>query len=171
MQDVTLRHAEASDYQPVIEVINEWFGGRQMSGMLPRLFFIHFRETSFVAEKGGELIGFLVGFLSQTFKGEAYIHFVGVRPDFRRAGVGRMLYKRFFEVARENGCHLVRCITSPANKTSVAFHLRMGFGLESQEQEVDGRLPVCRSYDGRGGDRVLFIKRLDTGEEGADSDA
>ena len=37
-----------------------------MVDMLPKLFFVHFRDTSFVAERNGELSGFLVGFLSQS---------------------------------------------------------------------------------------------------------
>ena len=51
-----------------------------MAPILPKLFFIHFEGTSFVAEgDDGELIGFVCGFLSQTADDEAYIHFVGDR--------------------------------------------------------------------------------------------
>ena len=51
-----------------------------MAAMLPKLFFVHFRDTSFVAEDDGGSPGFLCGFRSQTFDDEAYIHFVGVDP-------------------------------------------------------------------------------------------
>jgi predicted GNAT superfamily acetyltransferase len=44
-----------------------------MRDMLPRLFFVHFRGTSFVAERDGELVGFLAGFLSQTEPEDAYV--------------------------------------------------------------------------------------------------
>jgi hypothetical protein len=64
--------------------------------MLPRLFFEHFTDTSFAAERGGELTGFLVGFVSQSRPGEAYVHFVGVRPDECDRGLGQQLYERFF---------------------------------------------------------------------------
>jgi hypothetical protein len=37
--------------------------------MLPKLFFVHVRDTSFVAEDGGELSAFLCGFRSQTYDG------------------------------------------------------------------------------------------------------
>lgn len=158
MEDIFIRHAEPSDHGAIIAIVNDWWGGRAVSDLLPKLFFIHFRETSFVAEKDGRLIGFLVGFFSQTFANEAYIHFVGVHPEFRQEGLGRMLYERFFEIARQFGRNTVRCVTSPANKASIAFHLRMGFEIEPQEGEVDG-IPVCSNYDGRGGDRVLFVKR------------
>jgi ribosomal protein S18 acetylase RimI-like enzyme len=145
---LAVRHAESEDYDRVAPLVDAWWGGRRMADMLPRLFFVHFRETSFVAEDGGALAGFLAGFLSQTYPDEAYVHFVGVDPARRGHGVGRALYERFFEAARAHGRSTVRCVTSPANERSVAFHRSLGF-------EVDR---VASDYDGRGGDRVLLVR-------------
>ena len=50
----------------MIAVIDGWWGGRPMADMLPRLFFEHFTDTSFAAERDGRLTGFLVGFVSQS---------------------------------------------------------------------------------------------------------
>ena len=81
LSELTIRDAEPDDHARVIAVLDEWWGGRRrMRDMLPRLFFVHFRGTSFVAERDGELAGFLVGFLSQAEPDEAYVHFVGVSP-------------------------------------------------------------------------------------------
>jgi ribosomal protein S18 acetylase RimI-like enzyme len=149
--DVTIRHARPSDYGRVIGRVNVWWRGREMAPALPRLFFIHFEGTSFVAEgEDEELAGFLCGFLSQTDPSEAYIHFVGISPERRGQGLGRTLYERFFAEARAQGRSLVRCVTSPANEDSVAFHRALGF-------EVDH---VAESYDGPGEDRVLLVKHL-----------
>jgi ribosomal protein S18 acetylase RimI-like enzyme len=103
-----------ADYERVAPVVDEWWGGREMAAMLPRLFFVHFAGTTFVAEDGQRLAGFLAGFLSQSYPREAYIHFVGVSPEHRSLGVGRMLYERFFAAAREAGRSTVRAVTSPA---------------------------------------------------------
>ena len=131
--------------------VNVWWGGREMAPILPKLFFLHFEGTSFVAEDDeGDLAGFLCGFLSQTNPDEAYIHFVGVSPEYRGEGVGRTLYERFFEEVRHQGRTVVRCVTSPINQESVAFHEALGF-------EVDR---VAEDYDGPGEDRVLLAKRL-----------
>lgn len=154
-----IRNAEPRDYYFVSAVINDWWGGRQMRDMLPKLFFTHFRETSFIVEENKAIVGFLNGFYSQTFPDEAYIHFVGVHPDYRTAGVARMLYERLFEVVRANGRHVVRCVTSPVNKTSIAFHLRMGFEIEAGDQVEDG-VSVHADYDGKGESRVLFVKEF-----------
>jgi ribosomal protein S18 acetylase RimI-like enzyme len=90
------------------------------------------------------------GFLSQTEPHEAYIHFVGIAPEYRGAGLGRRLYERFFDEVRGEGRSVVRCVTSPVNEVSVAFHEALGF-------EVDR---VAKDYDGPGEDRVLLVKRL-----------
>ena len=122
-----------------------------MAPILPKLFFIHFEGTSFVAEDpDGELLGFVCGFLSQTADDEAYIHFVGVTPEDRGDGLGRALYERFFEEARANGRTSVRCVTSPVNQGSLAFHEAMGFQVER----------VVEDYEGPGEDRVLLVKQL-----------
>jgi ribosomal protein S18 acetylase RimI-like enzyme len=143
-----IRYAEPSDYARVIGVIDDWWGGRQMTTMLPKLFFVHFRETSFVAEEEGGLAGFLCGFRSQTHANEAYVHFVGVDPNRRGSGLGRELYERFFEAIAPRT--VVRAVTSPVNERSVAFHRAIGFEIER----------VDADYDGRGESRVLLVRNL-----------
>ena len=151
MSEIAIRHAKPSDYGRVIGRVNVWWSGRDMAPVLPKLFFLHFEGTSFVAEDGeGDLVGFLCGFLSQTNDNEAYIHFVGVTPDKRGEGLGRTLYERFFDEVRSKGRTVVRCVTSPVIEGSVGFHEALGF-------EVDR---VVEDYDGPGEDRVLLVKRL-----------
>jgi len=159
--ETIIRNARPDDYRQVIAVIDDWWGGRIMSEHLSRVFFEHFSSTSFVAQCGDDLAAFLTGFLSQTNDDEACIHFVGVRPDLRRQGLGATLYQRFFSVAHANGCSLVRSSTSPANRTSIAFHLGMGFLIEPGDDEVEG-VPVRREYPLAGESRVLFVRRLAT---------
>ena len=56
-----VRQLSTADYPLVISVIDQWWGGRQMADKLPRLFFEHFTDTSFAAERDGRLAGFLTG--------------------------------------------------------------------------------------------------------------
>lgn len=154
-----IRNTNGSDYSKIIPVINDWWDGRQMADMLPKLFFDHFQETSFVVEEYNEIVGFLIGFVSQTNPDEAYIHFAGIHPDYRKQGTARHLYDHFFEAAKEKGCDTARCVTSPVNKRSISYHTRVGFSIEKGEGEIDG-VPVKKNYDGLGQDRVLFVKRI-----------
>jgi ribosomal protein S18 acetylase RimI-like enzyme len=146
---VAIRQAEPGDYSDVIAVIDDWWGGRPMAAMLPKLFFVHFRDTSFVAEDDGRLAGFLCGFRSQTHEDEAYIHFVGVDPARRGSGLGRELYERFFAAVAPRT--VIRAVTSPVNEHSVAFHRALGFEVERVDED----------YDGHGQTRVLLVKHLD----------
>jgi ribosomal protein S18 acetylase RimI-like enzyme len=145
---VVIRHAEPRDYAAAIAVVDEWWGGRRMAAMLPKLFFVHFRDTSFAAEADGRLAGFLCGFRSQTYDDEAYVHFVGVDPARRGGGLGRDLYERFFAAVAPRT--VIRAVTAPTNERSVAFHRALGFEVERIDED----------YDGAGQARVLLVKRL-----------
>ncbi len=69
------------------------------------------------------------------------------------------MYTHFFNQAIRDGINIVTCITSPVNRTSIAYHKKLGFELVNGDKEVDG-VPVQTDYDGVGKDRVLFLKRL-----------
>ncbi|WP_269320502.1 GNAT family N-acetyltransferase [Alicyclobacillus macrosporangiidus] len=73
--------------------------------------------------------------------------------------MARQLYERFFDTVKGKGCTAVRCVTSPVNKGSIHFHLRMGFQIEPGDAEVDG-VQVKTNDDGRGHSRVRFVRDL-----------
>lgn len=156
---MTIRNIREEDYPSVISVLNDWWGGRQMVDKLSRLFFKHFQDTSFIAEDNGNMIGFLVGFVSQSHPEAAYIHFVGIHPDYRKIGMGKTLYQRFFETVMQRGCKTVHLITSPENVLSIAYHTKIGFRMIQGDTNVSGVL-VHTDYDGPGEDRVVFTKEL-----------
>lgn len=159
LSDVNIRGVEQGDYERVLAIIDGWWGGRVMSTRLSRVFFEHFGPTGFVADADGELAGFLLGFVSQTYPGEAYVHFVGVSPDRRRRQLGTALYERFFGAAYAQYCSVVRASTSPINTTSIAFHRALGFLIEPGDAQIDG-LPVRRDYPVPGESRVQFVRSV-----------
>jgi ribosomal protein S18 acetylase RimI-like enzyme len=145
---VTIRPATPADYDRIAVVVDDWWG-RPLRHALPRLFLDHFHNTSFVAEEGDELRGFLIGFVSPANRQDAYVHFVGVDPSRRRCGLGRELYERFFALARHGGRSRVRAVTAPANEGSVAFHRRLGFSAHA-----------VADYDGPRSAKVVFERPL-----------
>jgi len=148
--DITLRTAAPSDYDPIIAVVDDWWG-RPLRRGLPRLFLDHFWDTSFVAAApDGTLAGFCVGFLSPAQPSVAYIQFVGVSPSLRQAGLARRLYSAFFDLAAAEGRSVVRAVTAPVNTTSVAFHSAMGFTVTGPVED----------YDGPGSPKMVFERRL-----------
>jgi ribosomal protein S18 acetylase RimI-like enzyme len=156
---VTIRHAEPDDYDRVIGSVDGWWGGRRMAGMLPRLFFTHFRPWTFVALQDAAIVGFLAGFQSETDPRQVYCHFIGVDPGWRGLGVGEALYQRLFVAATSQGCREVVSVTAPTNRGSIAFHTRMGF-VPLPGPCSEGDVPFTPAYDGPGEDRVRFRKDL-----------
>jgi ribosomal protein S18 acetylase RimI-like enzyme len=140
-----IRTARPEDYDPIAAVVDEWWG-RPILPALPRLFFDHFHRTSLVAERDGELAGFLVGILSPSHPDEAYVHFVGVAPATRGTGLGARLYAEFLARAVADGRRTVEAVTSPVNEASIAFHRRLGF-------TVRGPVP---DYNGPGAAMIVF---------------
>ena len=124
-----VRNIQGEDYVKIHSVLNDWWGGRDMAAMLPKLFFVHFQETSFIIEEDGETLGFLCGFFSQTYKDEAYVHFIGVNPKYRGRGIASTLYSYFFDIARANNRKVVKAITSPINKSRYSFIKKSVFEL------------------------------------------
>ncbi|HYN68378.1 MAG TPA: GNAT family N-acetyltransferase [Ornithinibacter sp.] len=148
---LTVRPAAPVDHARIVAVLDDWWGGRAMADMLPRLFLDHFASTSLVADAAdGALAGFLVGFLSPDQPGTAYVHFVGVAPEYRRGGLAADLYERFFSLARAAGSVQVKAVTAPINEGSQRFHQSLGFTVSE---------PVV-GYDGEGGDRVVMTYGL-----------
>jgi GNAT superfamily N-acetyltransferase len=156
-----VRNARPADHAPIVAVLRNWWGGRDLTQMMPRLFLDHFGNTSFIVEEAEarSLVAFLIGFLSPARADEGYIHFVGVAPDFRGRRIGAHLYGRFFDLCRLDGRRIVRSCTSPVNKDSIAFHRKMGFSLSKGNACIDG-VRVTLDYNRPGDHKVCFEREL-----------
>ncbi|MFI6582678.1 GNAT family N-acetyltransferase [Embleya sp. NPDC050493] len=173
---LTVRHPVAEDQPRILAVLDAWWGGfqgeagsRERALLLPRLYFQHFTTTSYLVEREGEPVAFLVGFHSQSRSDVAYIHFVGVDPAWHGRGIAKALYRGFFDQAWESGRRYVHSVTSPGNAGSRRFHARLGF----ETLPDAGGSPVRPDYDGPGLDRVAFTLDLtrhrETGGTGHDT--
>ncbi|GGK55142.1 GNAT family N-acetyltransferase [Nocardia camponoti] len=144
-----IRRAEPADYDDVIVVVDNWWG-RAMVDKLPRMFLDHFHRTSLIATDEAGISGFLIGFGSPSDDLTAHIHFVAVRPDARKFGLGRTLYDEFFALSRDDGRKIATAITSPSNYTSIDFHRSLGFTVAG---------PV-RNYNGPGRSQITFERPI-----------
>jgi GNAT superfamily N-acetyltransferase len=163
--EVRFRRPVEADHAVIVELVDEWWGGRRLRHLLPRLWLQHFSATSWIAEDAdGTLLGFLIGFLSPDRPDEAYAHMISTNPNRRRRGIGRALYDRFFDDAARAGRHTVRAITWPGNRVSVDFHRRVGFLPDDGPGTVSiYGVPAYPDYDGDGEDRAVLVRVLDDG--------
>lgn len=159
---VTFRRPTEADYPGMVRVIDDWWGGRKMDVLLPRLWLQHFTSTSWLAETAaGRLAGFLIGFHSPDQANVAYCQLIATNPNLRQHGVGRALYERFFEDALRAGRHEVRAITWPGNRASIAFHRALGFELEAGpgSHNLYGT-PAQPGYDFDREDRAILVRTI-----------
>lgn len=156
------RRPTEADYPTIVRVIDDWWGGRRMDVLLPRLWLQHFTGTSWLAEtEEGRLAGFLIGFHSPDQAGVAYCRLMATDPNLRLRGVGRALYERFFADARGADRHQVRAVTWPGNRGAIAFHEALGFEIEAGpgSQNLYGT-PSQPAYDFDREDRTILVRSI-----------
>lgn len=159
---LVFRRPTEDDHARIVGLVDEWWGGRRMRALLPRLWFQHFTGTSWVAEAPeGRLLGFVVAFISQDDPTTGYVHMIAADPNRRRAGIGRALYERVFEDLGSRGVQRIKAVTWPGNRQSVAFHRSVGFRVDDGPgtRPIYGT-PAYADYDGDDGDRVVFTHDL-----------
>jgi N-acetylglutamate synthase-like GNAT family acetyltransferase len=156
------RRPTEADYPAIVRVIDDWWGGRKVDVLLPRLWLQHFTGTSWLAETvEGRLAGFLIGFHSPDQAHVAYCRLIATNPNVRLRGVGRALYERFFADARAADRSEVRAITWPGNRDSIAFHRALGFEVEvgPGSQNLYGT-PSQPAYDFDREDRTILVRSI-----------
>lgn len=159
LEEFTIRNIIPQDHHEVLAVMKDWWGGRDLTYALPRLFFDHFNDSSFAIYHQNQIVAFLIGFLSPSKANEGYIHFAGVHPSFRKIGLGSHLYSLFFDFCRSHNRTTITSCTSPVNKGSIQFHIKQGFEIEPGDSEVEGTM-VCLNYNRVGDHKVLFKKTI-----------
>lgn len=143
-----IRGLTKKDFDYLISVLDEWWGGPAGQRAHP-MFFYEFGEHALAAEQDGRVIGFLLGVFVHGAVPTGYIHMVGIHPDHRRRGVGKELYAQFTERSRAAGAKRIKAIASRGHEGPLSFHRAMGFEAE----EVP-------NYAGPGRARVVFTKDL-----------
>jgi len=142
------RKITKADFDRIVEVIDHWWGG-PISTFAHPIFFHELGDNALIAEKEGRMIGFLLGFIVFKSPKTGYVHLVGIHPDFRRQGVGRVLYEQFTERCRGLGCQRMKAITTAGNEGSIRFHEAVGWKTEDVED-----------YAGPGRRRLVFTRDL-----------
>ena len=160
--DVRFRRPIEADHASIVRKVDEWWGDRSTHHRLPRSWFRHFTGTSWIAEDGrGRIVAFIVGFVSPDHPDEACIHMIGTGPNHRRRGIGRALYDRFFEDARQRGARRAIAPVPPGERGAIDFHRALGFAPTDGDgtQNLYGT-PAFADYDADGADRAVFSRDL-----------
>lgn len=97
----------------------------------------YFSDTCVVAERGGEIVGFLSAFLPPQDDEAVFVWQIAVAESQRGRGVASALLKSLLERPSCAGAHFVTCTVTPSNGASQALFRRLsrdlGCNLEVEE--------------------------------------
>jgi ribosomal protein S18 acetylase RimI-like enzyme len=156
-----VRNVFENDFLAIVDRSKEWADIVIERDTIYHVLTKHFRSTCFIAEERERVIGYLLGFRSQTYPEEAYMHLVQVDPALRGHGVGRRLFSQFEATVKAMGCKKIVTTSRPQNKMASKFYEEMGFKpVESDNMiEVDG-VKAIKDYNGPGKHVVLWSKDI-----------
>jgi ribosomal protein S18 acetylase RimI-like enzyme len=168
VEGIFIRTAREEDFMAMAKLAAKCSPMALERNSIYHIFTTFFQNTVFVAEFQGietditnknRLIGFLLGFKSQSNPEEAYIHLLCIDPKYRRKGIAPMLIKKFLKVVNDMGCKRVSLITKPINKRAIDFYEKLGFqkNIGFKTLNIKG-INVVKDYNGTGEHMVVFQK-------------
>lgn len=114
---INVKKMEEEDIESVLEIDRKIVGPERATtySMIPTNYVGGELDISVVAEVEGEIIGFLLGRVTDSHygQGESFLlELIGVDPEYKRRGVGRSLMKAFEKAGRERGASTIRVLVS-----------------------------------------------------------
>jgi L-2,4-diaminobutyric acid acetyltransferase len=78
----------------------------------------HFRDTSLVAERGGEFVGFIAGYRIPRRPDTLFVWQIGTAPSVRRTGLGRRMLTSLLGQVEQHGVCRLEATVAPGNAAS-----------------------------------------------------
>jgi len=92
-------------------------------------------QTIFVAEKEGQLIGYLAAYGGRYKRNRHSVYGItGILQAFTSQGIGTRLFEELERWARENRIHRLELTVMAHNETALALYKKMGFEIEGRKQ-------------------------------------
>jgi GNAT superfamily N-acetyltransferase len=135
-EELTIRAVAEEDVETLFALILELAAYEKLSHevngdaeVLSRSLFVERTAEALLAETDGEAIGYAIvcgTFSSFECKGGIWIEDIYVRPESRRAGVGRALFAAIAALAVERGLPRVEWAALDWNELALGFYDRLG---------------------------------------------
>lgn len=148
---VILRRARIDDKAKILEVEAKSTPGLRY---LERVFDLFVEDSVgefIVAELEGVIVA--CGKFTVVHDGSAWLEALRIVPESQGLGIGKMFYRRFFELAREQGIATMRMYTNIGNKASKGLAEHFGFRLAATFRgmwelcQYDQREPSATSFE------------------------
>jgi GNAT superfamily N-acetyltransferase len=138
--DFMLRKATIADASNIFELVYELaVYENEPESMITQIADFEIAFTSgqieaFIVEKDGVTAGMCLYFdYFSTWKGRTlYLEDFIVRPQFRRLGIGKLLFESFLDEARNRKCKLVKWQVLDWNELAKSFYLKYRCQISSE---------------------------------------
>ncbi len=113
----------------------------------------YFGDYCFIAEEKGQIMGFAMGIVPQSFPGTYFLWQIGVTPSHQGQGIGGKLVREVENELKKLGFKRIEITIDPVNLPSQKLFEKMGFQNISEKVgktiEVQGKLAVRDYYKPR----------------------
>jgi len=123
----------------------------------------YFGDYCFIAEDKGQIMGFAMGIVPQSFPGTYFLWQVGVAPSYQGQGIGEKLVREVENELEKLGFIRIEVTIDPVNLPSQKLFEKLGFQNISKKMgktiEVEGKSAV-RDYYKPGRHFMVYEKRI-----------
>ncbi len=155
-----LRKASFDDYIKLYELIGEIEGIVQHPTHFYKIMITYFGNSIPIVSLNGRIVGFLLGFVSQTDPDEFFIWQLGVSPQHRGKGIAGKIMDYTLSIATESGCRRITATVETTNKPSQLLFESSGFSIVTNNRlgeviEEHGKLAI-KNYYASGTNQVFY---------------
>jgi L-2,4-diaminobutyric acid acetyltransferase len=120
-EDLTLRPARVEDGRRIWRLLGEVSGLERNSCYAYLLLCSHFADSCVVAERAGELVGFVLAYRPPNDRAALFVWQIGVAPAARGLGLGRQLLDALVALPACRDARFLTATVSPDNGPSLAL--------------------------------------------------
>jgi len=124
-QSLVIRKLGPGDMEAALEIDREVFGGYDPA--IFAAFYEYHAHSTLVAEVGGKVAGFVLGFKHRPFEGR--IFWLAVKPGYQCRGIGTRLLLETLRIFRQIGALSATLEVRISNKKAQSLYSTMGFQM------------------------------------------
>ena len=143
---VVVRKFLPDDLQAALEIDRDVFGGYNPA--IFTAFYEYHSVSTLVADLGGTVAGFVLGFKLTPFEGRVF--WLAVRPGFQNRGIGTRLMLEVLRSFRQIGAMSATLEVRVSNKKAQSLYSMLGFRM----------IGICPSYYTDGEAAIIMRMRL-----------